>query len=115
MLEELYSEWFEEDPLEARDWLRTVVPSEAADPAVRMMVRTLNERKRPKLALDWAHLLNEDILRLTVLKSVSRAWYREDPEAFEEWLPNSGLEIELGQYLSYIRSSTSNDGESPPL
>jgi hypothetical protein len=107
-----FRKWLASEPQEATGWLRDVAPLAGADPAIRWMVRT-NVIKNPPAALDWAHLIHSDVARLNVLKAVSRAWYKRDPEAFEAWLPESGLEIELGNTLSSMRSSNSNDGESP--
>jgi hypothetical protein len=108
----IFSEWLEDEPDKATHWLRVAAPLAGADPAIRWMVR-LNVIKDPGAALDWAHLIHADAVRLNVLRAVGRAWYKRDPEAFEAWLPESGLEIELGSALSSMRSSKSNADESP--
>ena len=89
-----FSIWLEEDPDAALAWLRSASPARAVDPAIVVVVRS-QSIDRPSSALDWAHLIHDDLLRRGALIGVGRRWLKQDPEAFNEWLPKSGLQGDI--------------------
>jgi hypothetical protein len=90
----MFTRWLNRDAQSAESWLRSTVPSAAADPLVRVVIRRDFDR-RPALAMEWAHLLHDPIVRTRVQTSAGRAWYRRNPESFKAWLPDSGLESQV--------------------
>jgi len=94
----LFREWHDEKPRIAEAWLRYELPSHWADPLVRVLVRK-NHLKRPVLALDWAHLIDDPTIRMEVQLRVGREWFRREPDRFRDWLPDSGLDPSIQEAI----------------
>jgi hypothetical protein len=90
----IFTRWLEDDTKSAEAWVRSAVPSRDVDPLVRVIIRRTFDRD-PALAMEWAHLLHDPIVRTRVQTSAGRAWFREDRDAFMAWLPESGLESQV--------------------
>jgi hypothetical protein len=84
----MFTRWLGDDTESAEAWVRSVVPSRAMDPLVRMIIRRHFDR-RPSLAMEWAHLIDDPVVRTRVQTLAGRAWLRKDYDAFMEWLPGS--------------------------
>ena len=89
-----FTDWLNRDAKPAESWVRSAAPSAAVDPLVRVIIRRDFDR-RPALAMEWAHLLHDPIVRTRVQTSAGRSWYRRDRNAFLAWLPDSGLERQV--------------------
>jgi hypothetical protein len=108
----VFQDWLEKNPKQAETWLRSASPAEEVDPAVRVMVRR-NYRRRPALALDWAHRIQNPTLRQRVLTEVGRSWFLGAPEAFKAWLPESGLEKRIQDEILSTRRRTGRTDAGP--
>ena len=90
----LFTRWLADDTKSAEDWVRSAPPSTEVDPLVRVIIRRYFDR-HPALAMEWAHLLHDPVVRTRVQTSAGRAWFRKDHDAFMAWLPESGLESQV--------------------
>ena len=45
----------------------------------------------PAAAIDWVNTISDDKMRQRALYDSARTFFRKDPEAAQEWLPESGL------------------------
>jgi hypothetical protein len=61
-----FSTWLKSDPSAATIWLRSASPAKAVDPAIVVVVRR-DSKRRPGSALDWAHLIHDDVLHCSEL------------------------------------------------
>jgi hypothetical protein len=86
--------WLEEDTDSAEDWVRSATPSPEVDALIRVIIRRYF-RQQPALAMEWAHLIHDPLVRTRVQTSAGRAWFRMDHDAFMAWLPESGLESQV--------------------
>ena len=87
----MFAHWLDRDAKSAEGWVRAEAPSEVVDPLIRVIIRR-DFGRRPELAMEWAHLLHDPVVRTRVQTSAGRSWYRLDRDAFLAWLPDSGLE-----------------------
>jgi 3-deoxy-D-arabino-heptulosonate 7-phosphate (DAHP) synthase len=90
----VFTPWLDDDTQSAEYWVRSAEPSTEIDALIRVIIRRYFDR-RPDLAMEWAHLLNDPAVRTRVKTSVGRAWYRKNRDAFMAWLPESGLESQV--------------------
>jgi hypothetical protein len=94
----IFTRWLAADANSAEAWLRSAAPSQDVDPLVRVVIRR-NFDRDPALALDWAHLIHDPVVRTRVQTSAGRAWFRKDRDSFMAWLPESGLESEVRELI----------------
>jgi hypothetical protein len=90
-LKRLFSDWLKRRTASAEAWARASAPDDAVDPAIRVIVRR-DYWEHSAVSMDWSHLISDHDIRSEVQLGVGRSWYSRDPEAFREWLPQSGLE-----------------------
>ena len=74
----IFTRWLEDDTKSAEAWVRSAVPSREVDPLVRVIIRRGTFDRDPALAMEWAHLIHDPVVRTRVQTSAGRAWFRED-------------------------------------
>jgi hypothetical protein len=86
--------WAKQDPLAAGNWLNDQSPSPRLDSALANYATTVSLDDGAS-AMDWAVSISEDKLQQKTVRQVGWEWYRQDKDAVEEWLPQSGLSEDL--------------------
>ena len=86
--------WAKQDPLAAGNWLNDQSPSPRLDSALANYATTVSLDDGAS-AMDWAVSISEDKLQQKTVRQVGQEWYRQDKDAVEEWLPQSGLSEDL--------------------
>ena len=86
--------WAKQDPLAAGNWLNEQPPSPQIDSALANYASTVS-RDDGASAMDWAVSISEEKLQQKTIRSVGQEWYRQDKDAVETWLPESGLPEDL--------------------
>ena len=90
-LKSLFGSSLKRRPDRAESWVRASAPNEAVDPAIRVIVQR-DYWERASAAMEWSSLLHDDDIRREVQLGIGRSWYSREPDAFQAWLPESGLE-----------------------
>lgn len=86
--------WAKQDPLAAGNWLNEQPPSPQIDSALANYASTVS-RDDGASAMEWAVSISEEKLQQKTIRSVGQEWYRQDKDAVETWLPESGLPEDL--------------------
>ena len=86
--------WAKQDPLSAGNWLNKQPASPRLDSALANYASTVS-RDDGASAMEWAVSITEEKLQRKTIRSVGQEWYRQDRNAVEAWLPQSGLSEDL--------------------
>ena len=86
--------WAKQDPLSAGNWLNKQPASPRLDSALANYASTVS-RDDGASAMEWAVSITEEKLQQKTIRSVGQEWYRQDRNAVEAWLPQSGLTEDL--------------------
>jgi hypothetical protein len=109
----MFAQWLNRDARSAESWVRAEAPSEVVDPLIRVIIRR-DFSRRPEVAMEWAHLLHDPVVRTRVQTSAGRSWYRLDRDAFLAWLPDSGLEKQVRDLILNTPIRHELRGADPP-
>jgi hypothetical protein len=80
----VFDDWAQKEPVEASEFLAQLQPSSGRDSAVSGFSREL-AGEDPGAAIAWASSIADEALRQSTEMSVARRWYRDEPEAAQEW------------------------------
>ena len=86
--------WAKKDPLAAGTWLNEQPAGPRLDSALASYASTVS-RDDAGSAMEWAVSISEEKLQQKTIRSVGQEWYRQDKDAVEAWLPESGLSEDL--------------------
>ena len=86
--------WAKKDPLAAGTWLNEQPAGPRLDSALASYASTVS-RDDGGSAMEWAVSISEEKLQQKTIRSVGQEWYRQDKNAVEAWLPESGLSEDL--------------------
>ena len=86
--------WAKKDPLAAGTWLNEQPAGPRLDSALASYASTVS-RDDAGSAMEWAVSISEEKLQQKTIRSVGQEWYRQDKNAVEAWLPESGLSEDL--------------------
>ena len=86
--------WAKQDTLSAGNWLNKQPASPRLDSALANYASTVS-RDDGASAMEWAVSITEEKLQQKTIRSVGQEWYRQDRNAVEAWLPQSGLTEDL--------------------
>jgi hypothetical protein len=86
--------WAKQDPLAAGNWLNEQPPGPRLDSSLANYASTVS-RDDGASAMEWAVSISEEKLQQKTIRSVGQEWYRQDKDAVETWLPESGLPEDL--------------------
>ena len=86
--------WAKKDPLAAGTWLNEQPVGPCLDSALATYASTVS-RDDAGSAMEWAVSISEEKLQQKTIRSVGQEWYRQDKDAVETWLPESGLSEDL--------------------
>ena len=86
--------WAKKDPLAAGTWLNEQPVGPRLDSALATYASTVS-RDDAGSAMEWAVSISEEKLQQKTIRSVGQEWYRQDKDAVETWLPESGLSEDL--------------------
>lgn len=97
-MSESFSEWAREDPQAAADRLSSLPDSPERDSAT-YGYATRVAWEDPVAGIEWANTIADEGTRTRALMDTGRAYFRRNPEAAKNWLPNSGLNAEQQKQL----------------
>ena len=86
--------WAKQDPLSAGEWLNERHAGPELDSALSVYASTV-ANENAGAAMEWAISISQEKLQQQTIRKVGQEWYRQDKEAVEEWLPESGLSEDL--------------------
>ena len=86
----VFAYWLKTEPGKAAAWLEVAEPSEALDPAMRVVAQA-KQGKDPVAALQWARRIHDPGPRERTLVKIGQNWIQADPKAARRWLAVSGL------------------------
>ncbi|MEC8013528.1 MAG: hypothetical protein VX153_04795 [Verrucomicrobiota bacterium] len=86
--------WAKQDPLSAGEWLNERPAGPELDSALSVYASTV-ANENAGAAMEWAISISQEKLQQQTIRKVGQEWYRQDKEAVEEWLPESGLSEDL--------------------
>lgn len=89
-MRELVRHWSKEDPQATGSWLNQKDASPELDPVYAAYAMQVSKEDGAG-AMKWAVTITEPEMQKRVVTSVGHNWYRQDKEAVEAWLPQSGL------------------------
>lgn len=78
----------------AGTWLNEQPAGPRLDSALASYASTVS-RDDAGSAMEWAVSISEEKLQQKTIRSVGQEWYRQDKDAVETWLPESGLSEDL--------------------
>lgn len=91
---ETLSEWAQDDPTAASEFLLSMNRSSERDQAINGFTSRI-QREEPASAIAWAQEIGDPQLQQETLTSAARSWYySRDREAATAWLETSGLPAE---------------------
>ena len=103
--------WAKQDPLSAGEWLNERPAGPELDSALSVYASTV-ANENAGAAMEWAISISQEKLQQQTIRKVGQEWYRQDKEAVEEWLPESGLSEDL---MNKIRKPPKKIGGSSYL
>ncbi len=87
------SNWAKQDPVAAGEWLNQRDSGPQLDSALAAYASTVSIIDGGA-AMEWAVSISDFELQTSVIKKVGQEWYRQDKDAVDIWLPESGLSKE---------------------
>ncbi len=82
----------------AGEWIRKA-PADSMMDGARAAYAQRVARDKPNEALEQALLMTDALGRERVAVPIVQRMFKEDPEAFKEWLPKSGLSLPAQQRI----------------
>ena len=86
--------WAKKDPLTAGQWLNNRPAGPELDSALSVYASTVSNEDGG-MAMEWAISISQEKLQQQTIRKVGQEWYRQDKEAVDLWLPDSGLSQEM--------------------
>lgn len=86
--------WAKQDPLSAGEWLNERPAGPELDSALSVYASTV-ANDDAGAAMEWAISISQEKLQQQTIRKVGQEWYRQDKDAVESWLPDSGLSEEM--------------------
>ena len=86
--------WAKKDPLTAGQWLNNRPAGPELDSALSVYASTVS-KEDGGMAMEWAISISQEMLQQQTIRKVGQEWYRQDKEAVDLWLPDSGLSKEM--------------------
>ena len=86
--------WAKKDPLIAGQWLNNRPAGPELDSALSVYASTVSNEDGG-MAMEWAISISQEKLQQQTIRKVGQEWYRQDKEAVDLWLPDSGLSQEM--------------------
>jgi AAA+ superfamily predicted ATPase len=80
------------------EWIRNA-PTESVMDGARAAYASRIAREKPNEALEQALLMTDALGRERVAVPIVQRMFKQDPEAFKEWLPKSGLSLPAQQRI----------------
>lgn len=80
-----FTQWWKQNPADARAWLRSTTRGPALDPAVAVIARQTSRSSAAKAAA-WADGIHDELLRRQALTPILRMWSRENLRAARAWM-----------------------------
>jgi hypothetical protein len=90
--------WIQTNPDGAQEWLLSVLPNPALDPAIKEVIKRLLPTDTG-VSMEWTQRLDDEALRHSESVRVGIRWRGQDPGAFGDWLRKSDLPEEARQKI----------------
>ena len=106
--------WAKQDPLSAGEWLNERPAGPELDSALSVYASTV-ANDDAGAAMEWAISISQEKLQQQTIRKVGQEWYRQDKDAVESWLPDSGLSEEMKKAFASHPKKTGGRSYRPEI